>query len=208
VQILNPLRINDWEIKSCLEVVIFIQIAVIGFTVLGILGFNVPVVRPITGFVYLTFIPGILLLRILRIHKLSAAETLLYSVGLSIALLMLTGLLMNFILPLIGVSEPISLVPLVAVFGAEVAVLSWASYKRDRSFSDCGHIDTRSLVSSPVLFLSLIPFLPNFGVLDAHFKLFECTGALSPPVQRDRNRKAAKKSQDSGLKLDRASATY
>ena len=53
---------------------------------------EIPVLGQIVGFIVLTFIPGFLILRIIKPHKLGVTESLLYSVGLSIAFVMFLGL--------------------------------------------------------------------------------------------------------------------
>ena len=83
---------NDWEIKEFLWVVVPIQLAMLVVVGLDTLGLRLPYIQQFLGFIYLTFIPGIILLRILRLHGIDAIKTLLFTVGLSIAFLMLFGL--------------------------------------------------------------------------------------------------------------------
>ena len=68
---------NDWEIKKCLRLLLVILLATLGLVGLAGLGFYIPVLRQIVGFVFLTFVPGILILRILKIHNTGIAESLL-----------------------------------------------------------------------------------------------------------------------------------
>ncbi len=82
---------NDWEIKKCLSLSLAILLVGAGLLGLDALGFDIPVLRQIVGFVFLTFIPGILILRILRIHNINTVESLVYSVGLSLAFVMFSG---------------------------------------------------------------------------------------------------------------------
>jgi uncharacterized membrane protein len=56
---------NDCAIKKFLKVVLAIQLAIWGVIGLDVIGFQIPILRQLIGFVYLTFIPDILLLRIL-----------------------------------------------------------------------------------------------------------------------------------------------
>lgn len=85
----------------------------LGFIGLASLGFDVPILRQIVGFLSLTLVPGIIILRILKIHNIGVIESLLYSVGLSLAFVMVSGVIANFALPPLGISHPITLVPLV-----------------------------------------------------------------------------------------------
>lgn len=76
----NPFQINDWEIGKFLKVVLAVQLAVWGVIGLDALGLQIPIVRQLIGFIYLTFVPGIIILIILKLHKLGNIETLLYTV--------------------------------------------------------------------------------------------------------------------------------
>jgi uncharacterized membrane protein len=74
----------DWEIKKLLRVFLGIQLALLGLVRLAALGFDIPMLRQIVGFIFLTFVPGIF---ILRIHNIGLIENLLYSVGCPLPLL-------------------------------------------------------------------------------------------------------------------------
>ena len=169
MQINNPLQINDWEFKKFLKVVLAIQLAVWSVIGLDVIGFQIPIIRQLIGFIYLTFIPGIIILRILKLHKLGNIEMLLYTVGLSIATLMFTGLLMNTVYPLFGISGPISLTPLVITISIIVLVLFVLSYIRDKNFSDPSFIEVKDMLSPPALFLCMVPFLSIFGTYLVNF---------------------------------------
>jgi uncharacterized membrane protein len=149
MQIDNPLQMNDWEIKKFLKVVLAIQLAMWGVIGLDAVGLQIPILRQLIGFIYLSFIPGIIILRILKLHKLGNIQTLLYTVGLSIATLMFTGLLMNTIYPFIGITRPISITPLIITISAVVLVLCVISYVRDKDFSDPNYIDVKDVLSPP-----------------------------------------------------------
>ena len=169
MQINNPLQMNDWGIKKVLKVVLAIQFAVWGVIGLEVIGLQIPIVRQLISFIYLTFVPGILILRILRLHKLGNIETLLYTVGLSIAALMFIGFLMNMIYPFFGISRPISTTFLILTISMVVLGLCYISYKSDRDFSDPSFIEVENVLSSPALFLCLIPFLSIFGTYMVNF---------------------------------------
>ena len=104
-------------------------ILVIQFAMLLAIVLDIPVARQTVGFVYLTFIPGMLILRILKLNPKSAVNELLFSVGLSIAFIMFIGLLVNELFPLIGVSEPLSILPLAVTINTILLMLSFISYK-------------------------------------------------------------------------------
>ena len=169
MQINNPFQMNDWEIKNFLKVILAVQLALWGVIALDALGLQIPILRQFIGFIYLTFVPGIIILRILKLHKLGNIETLLYTVGLSIATLMFTGLFMNTLYPLFGISGPISITPLIITISVVVLVLCVLSYIRDRDFSEPSFIDVKDILSPPALFLCLIPFLAIFGTYLVNF---------------------------------------
>ena len=175
MQISNPLQINDWVIKKFLSVILSIQLAMWGVIGLDSIGLQIPIVRQFIGFIYLSFVPGILILRILKLHKLGNIETLLYTVGLSLATLMFTGFFMNMVYPLFGVSGPISLVPLIVTISVAVLVLCVLCYVRDKDFADPSFINVGDILSPPVLFLCLIPFL---GILGTYLVNFYHTNIL------------------------------
>lgn len=162
-------KINDLDIKSFLKIILAIQLAMLGVISLDATSLQIPIIRPVIGFIYLTFVPGIILLRILKLHKLGNIETVLYTVGLSIATLMFTGLFMNTIYPLFGISGPISITPLIITISVIVLVLCVLCYARDKDFSDPSYIDIKSALSSPALLLCFIPFLSIFGTYLVNF---------------------------------------
>ncbi|MFH0847394.1 MAG: hypothetical protein V1894_05000, partial [Chloroflexota bacterium] len=123
---------NDWQIKKCLKLSLSLLVAMLGLIGLASLGCDVPVLRPIVGFVFLTFIPGVLILRILKIHNLDLIESPLYTVGLSIASVMTVGVVVNLALPLLGISRPLSVLPLTGALTIFILILCWLAYKRDR----------------------------------------------------------------------------
>ena len=160
---------NDWEIKKFLKVILAIQLVVWGVIGLDTIGLHIPVVREFISFIYLFFIPGIIILRILKLHKLGNIETLLYSVGLSIATLMFTGLFMNTVYPLFGISGPLSITPIIITLSVLVLALCVLSYVRDKNFSEPTYIDIKGVLSPPALFLCLIPFLSIFATYLINF---------------------------------------
>ena len=169
MEIHNSFEMNDWEIKKFFKIIIAIQLAMLGTVGLDLMGIPVPILRHVIGFIYLVFVPGIIILRILKLHKLGNVETLLYTVGLSIATLMFTGLFMNTVYPFFGISGPISITHLVITISVVVLVLCILCYVRDKDFSNPSLIDLREVLSPPVLFLCLIPFMAVLGTYLVNF---------------------------------------
>jgi len=125
---------------------------------------NIPVVRQVLGFLYLTFVPGFVILRTLKIKRVGTVEMLLFSVGLSLAFVMFVGLLANEFLPYLGVHRPLSEFPITLILSGSVLLLCFLNFVVRKNctpiFSnEKVFINTRSLV-----FLSL-PFLSVVGVI-------------------------------------------
>ncbi len=160
---------NDWEIKKCLSLSLAILLAIVGLVGLAGLGFDVPGLRQTIGFIFLTFIPGILILRILKIHNVGVIESLLYSVGLSLAFIIFSGLAANFALPVIGIAKPISVFPIMATLAIFTVILMAVAYKRDRGFSASTQSRLTEILSPSSLFLILVLLLAIFGALMVNF---------------------------------------
>ena len=155
---------KNCEIKKCLWVSLPILLATAGLAGLGSLGVDIPILRQIVGFTFLTFFPGVLILRILRIHNIASIESLLYSVGLSVAFVMFTGAFANFVLPLIGISRPISILPITTTLAVFTIILGAVAYKRDKDFpAEPRRFNIREIPQFPYLFLFVLPILAIFG---------------------------------------------
>jgi uncharacterized membrane protein len=80
--------------------------------------FDIPIARQVLGFFYFAFLPGFIILKLLKLNELDGVETFLFSVGLSVAFLMIAGLFINEFSFLFGVSQSLSLVPLMTVLNS------------------------------------------------------------------------------------------
>ena len=163
MKVYNPFTVNDWPIKDFLLTVLVIQFSVLALIALDAVGVTVPILRQLCTFIYLVFVPGLLLLRTLKIHGLGSVETLLYTVGLSIAALMFIGFFMNAFLPAVGIEAPLSLLSMVVVLTTFVLALSVVSYIRDKNFADTNKSDYAWVLSPSCLFFVLLPFVSTIG---------------------------------------------
>ncbi len=154
---------NDWEIIPFLKVVFVIHLVFLALISLDIFGFSIPIIRQIISFLYIAYIPGILILRILRLHNLGQIETLLYSVGLSITVLMFTGFGINMISPFFEIQEPFSSIPMAITISGIVLILSGICYVRDKDHAIQHTINIDREDYLPIFFLSLIPCISVLG---------------------------------------------
>jgi uncharacterized membrane protein len=135
-------------------------------TMLITIALNIHLVRAIVGFFYLTFIPGAILTKLLKIHDLGLLETILFSVGLSLAFIMLFGLLFNFLGPFVGVSNPLSpaYFLIAFVFAVEaIALLSIYVSSKDSAkkmnFALTQEFKMEILMALPFAFLPLLSII-------------------------------------------------
>ena len=150
------LRANNF-----LKLVMLIQALVVSLLFLEYLGVRIPLLRQIALFVYLTFIPGMLLLKVLKINIADFVEQLCYSVGFSVAIIMFVGLFTNTVYPMLGIGSPISTIPLLVTFTTLIVLLSSAIYKRGEGYESLN--SWNFLLSPSALFLALMPFLGIIG---------------------------------------------
>ena len=162
----NPLRMNDWDNRTFFWAFQAFQLAFIGVVCLGLAGYHIPIAREALAFLYLTFLPGVLVLKALRLHNLGTIETVLYSVGLSLAFLMLTGLAANIAYPLLGYTQPFSFTILFLTIIAVVQVLLYLALTRDREHA--GANPEVEIPFSPVA-PSLI-LLPLLAIIGTHIR--------------------------------------
>jgi Predicted membrane protein len=112
-----------------------LTLSFIAFTDISVI-LDIPVLRQVLGFVLLTFLPGLLLIQILKLTK-NRLEKLLFLIGLSICFLMFVPLAMNFAYPALGISRPISLPPLTITLSLILAALSFVSYWKRAVQQEC-----------------------------------------------------------------------
>ena len=96
---------------------------------------DIPVLRQLFGFIFLTFVPGFFLLHILKLNKLGLVDKIVLSVGLSVAFLMLFGLLVNGSLLAIGYAKPFSTTSLLISFSTVTIVLAIFAYIRNKGIT-------------------------------------------------------------------------
>jgi len=124
--------------------------------------FDIPIARQILGFFYFTFLPGFIFLKLLNLNELRHLETLLFSIGFSIAFLMIVGLLINEFGLLFGVSQPLSLILLMIVLNGLILLSGVLVYSRNRSTKIRAG---ESIRISP--FALLFVFLPILSIVGA-----------------------------------------
>lgn len=157
---MNPLQTGDSKFGNLLVVVISIQIVTCVTMIL-----DLTVARQVFGFLSLTFLPGIVILKLFKFRDLSLTETVFLSVGLSIAFLMFIGLLINELLPMTGILKPLSQWPLMIIISLVVLVMCFLgclTNKEDFNINITAAKGSKSFRILPIVFL---PFLSVAGAL-------------------------------------------
>ncbi len=126
---------------------------------------NIEIARQIVGFIYLTLIPGFVVLKLLNRDKMSFTITILLSVGLSIAFVMLGGLVINEAGVLLGIKQPLNptlLILLFSLFVLSGLLISCLRRRHDFQAMSAINFDFKILV------LCLLPFLSILGAYVAN----------------------------------------
>jgi uncharacterized membrane protein len=145
--------------KNITPMIIAIQMGILGAIAIDLIGLHVPMIRELTGIIYLTFAPGILIIKILKFDNLTKWQTIIFAISLSMSSLMFCGLFINTIYPLIGISKPLSLMPLIVTLSLFVLILT-ILYNNTTNRSWPNRSANKTIIKmNPCLFLALIPIL-------------------------------------------------
>lgn len=170
MQIINYIQFNNYSTKKFLYFFLIIQFAALAIMYFANIGIEIPYIRQSICFCYLTFLPGMLILRIIKLNDISFSSYLLFSIGLSLTFLMSIAFLINLLLPFFGVINPISHTPLTISLGLSVLALTLVNYCYERNHP---LIDKRQFIDikSPkyTFALLLIPLLSIIGTLFMNF---------------------------------------
>jgi len=158
----------DWPIREFVVLCAGVLIASA-----AALALNIPFLRQLLLFAVLTLLPGLVILRILKVHHINAVEGLLYAIGLSLIFDLFIGALLNFVFPLFKVGNPISIIPATVLFFCITTVLIIVAFFIDRSFSKLPEAtgvilhevkkDDSWVKTSSYLLASLLPLLAVLG---------------------------------------------
>jgi uncharacterized membrane protein len=140
--------------------------AIIALVAISVL-YDIPVLRQLAGFGFLTFIPGFLILTALKTRRLGPVEKIVLSVGLSVAFSMIFGLIINAISLAVGYNRPLATLPLLISFSIAGMVLAIAAYltNRNSTFS----FTTPGLTVREKLWLIVPSFLPLLSIVGMRF---------------------------------------
>lgn len=126
--------------------------------------YTLSVLRIIIGFICLAYLPGALMLRILKINKITGSEKLSYAVALSLSNIMIIGLIINIIFPYIGITKPLSLWPLIFTYSGVNLILSILDYyNRKHGLPEELNVVFKKRSYLPHGYMLLLPMLSIIG---------------------------------------------
>jgi len=124
--------------------------------------------RAILGFIYLTVVPGLVLVRLLKLDDLGLLKTIFFSVGLSVSFLMAFGLLINTFLPIIGINAPLSTISVSLSIILLVEVIAVFSLIRDTNKSQGKKMYIRRENKKEILWALAFLSLPILSVIGSY----------------------------------------
>ncbi len=126
---------------------------------------NIPFLRQITGFLFLTLLPGLLILHILKLNKLGFVEKCILSWGVSVSFLMFFGLLINSSLFNLDYKTPLATFPLLISFNIAFIVLAAIGYKVNKGpFFSLPNLNLNTAEKAFLVIPILFPALSIFGM--------------------------------------------
>ncbi len=129
---------------------------------------DIPILREIIVFIFLSFIPGFAILRLFKLKETSFLDAVLFSVALSIAFVMFMGLLVNELYLFLGLSQSLSAIPLTVAISAFTLTVFFIEYRRDLSETLKPKTSFEGELKNVLplsIILFLLPLLSALGVL-------------------------------------------
>lgn len=129
---------------------------------------DLPVVRQVIGFLYLSIVPGAVILRALRLEGKTFIEEISLSIGSSISLLMFLGLLINETVSLTGIVHPLSIFPLMFSLTTIISIICIYIYLTEKGLAkpeDSTALRKKRTWWSTAILILALPFLSIFGSL-------------------------------------------
>ena len=123
---------------------------------------DIAVARQVFSIVYLAFIPGFILLKLIGAEKFDTLEKILFSLVFSIIILLLLGLFINQLGSIIGFSEPLGLLPMITTITVFVMGGVIASYLRS---APCISLSQGKFEAKGIVFF-ILPLLSVIGALE------------------------------------------
>ncbi|MEM4143004.1 MAG: DUF2206 domain-containing protein [Candidatus Bathyarchaeia archaeon] len=142
--------------KEFLLLVLFFQLATFVSSYL-----NIPVAKQIMGFIYFTFIPGFVLIKLLNIRPQNLTEAVLFSVGLSLVSLLIIGLSVNELHSIFAIQKPLTQTSIslaINIFTLTIVIITYlrVDCKNNRSINLSNGVPKLSFIFLCIPILSIL----------------------------------------------------
>ncbi len=115
----------------------------------------------------LLVLPGFALLRLLQVPFKSFVVSLVFSFGLSVLVLMLSGLIANLVLPLFGVTQPLGLLGAIGAWNVMTGGLIIAAVRTNKKLIQCRRWSPKTVPITAWVFFAASLLLPIIATLGA-----------------------------------------
>ncbi len=153
------LQANDWKIGQFLVLILTLQVIVLLLIFLDGYGLVPLYIRGLATFLFYSYVPGLVLLRVLRMHHLGGAMTTLLSVAASVVISMLTGLVLNLLY--MGLSGPLPFTLTTVTIGQTITllILLALAFLIDRRYASEPRMDVSPFMTAPAFALYSLPLV-------------------------------------------------
>jgi uncharacterized membrane protein len=148
-----------------LQILLLGIVATLLFNIAVISDFNALSISTAYTFLYLCFIPGLFIQRLLKLRGISFFDSVMYIVGFSISFLLLVGISTNLLVLLPGMSHPLNAINSLTFFDIYIALLMPISYY-------LGDKDVIDITLPKVTFIQLC-----FYIMPCFFPILSSVGA-------------------------------
>lgn len=164
---LRNMEFSGLEFRRFIFFVFCIHFALIGILILEHNGVKFLFLRQIIAFFYLTFLPGIFILKLLDLNRINL-ENLIFSVALSLMFWMCNGLIINMLAIFFKIQNAFSIINLIIINSITLIILSgillFKEKKNNKKFNEFSfNVGYDTVLNKHVLLTILIPFLSIFG---------------------------------------------
>ncbi|VVB84847.1 Uncharacterised protein [uncultured archaeon] len=129
---------------------------------------NIPIFRQAFGSVFLTFLPGFLILSILKLDDISQLKKIILTIGLSFSFLMFYGLLVNTFVLNLGYTNPLSKRWLLLAFDFVIIILYWINFIINKGKIITFRLRLNQRLNEKLMILSFIILFPSLSIFGAY----------------------------------------
>ena len=127
---------------------------------------DVPILRQVFGFTFLTILPGLLLFQFPKLRETKLLEKIVLCWGASIAFVMFYTLLINSVLPQLGITAPLSSSTLLFSFDCALLMLIILSYLTKNTATV--QLPRFQITNSNVYLYAIALFFPLLSVIGSY----------------------------------------